>query len=549
MAELLFFRGGELQMRAALKGQRTVLGRAAEADLVLPDRAVSRLQCEVVPRGSGFALVDRSGRGTPVSQRLAGEGGTALKDGDEIRLGEFQVIFGADGGEHSAPEVTTPRRPRGGKTGPLGRDAGFDKVRARLKVRRPEGESTIPLRAEEGYRLVVGTDPEGPYQLELDDRFVSAEHCRLAFKNGHWVLTDLKSKNGTYVDRVRIGEAYLSGRAAIRVGETTLHFEQDSSPTWPQEAPLPGLVTRDPAMAQVVEQVRRLAPERVAVAIHGETGTGKEVVARAIHLLSERREQPFVALNCGALPKELVESELFGHEKGAFTGADKSRAGAFEEADGGTLFLDEVGDLPLSVQVKLLRTLERGEIRRLGSSRTDVVDVRLVSATHHDLLQGVETGGFREDLYYRLCVAPVEIPPLRQRVGDIVPLAEYFVSLFVPGEGLVALSPSARTKLESHSWPGNARELKNVMQLALLHRRGPVITDDDLAFRTSVRRQKALETLKVAGRSLDEIEREAFRLALERHGGDRKGAMEELGIARSTFFRKLEEFGLGREER
>ncbi len=550
MAELLFFRDGELQMRAPLKGP-TVLGRAAEADLVLPDRAVSRLQCQVLPQGGGWALVDRSGRGTQVSHRLATDHGTELQDGDEIRLGEFQVIFGALSPEAAEPEVTMPvsHASRRGKTGRLGREGAREPRRAQVRVRRAEGESVIPLRPEEGYRLLIGTDPEGPYQLELDDRFVSAEHCRLAFRGGQWVLTDLQSKNGTFVDRLRIGEAYLTGCVTIRVGETTLTFEPEAAAEEGPAEPLPGLVTRDPAMAPVVEQVRRLAPARVSVAIHGETGVGKEVIARSLHALSERAEMPFVALNCGALPKDLVESELFGHEKGAFTGADRARAGAFEEADGGTLFLDEVGDLPLSAQVKLLRVLESGEVRRLGSSKTEVVDVRLLSATHQDLMAAVERGAFREDLYYRLCVAPLEVPPLRRRVSDVMPLAEHFLSRLAPGEAEVTFSPSARAKLEAHAWPGNVRELRNVVQLALLQRRGLVVTGDDLSFRTVGRRKKSCETLTVAGRTLESIEKEAYRLAMERHAGDKKAAMEELGVARSTFFRKLEEFGLGGEER
>jgi DNA-binding NtrC family response regulator len=543
MAELLFFRDDELQMRAPLKHARAVLGRAAEADFVLPDRSISRLQCELVQRGAGWALVDLSGRGTPVSSRTASGAGTALRDGDEIRAGPFTIVFAATR-TLAEPELTNPRRARRGTTGPLDPSAVSLGRRARLRVRQPEGETNVVLQPQEGWTAVIGTDPDGPVQVQLSDKFVSAEHCRLAFRKGRWVLSDLDARNGTFVDGVRILECVLLGRASIRVGETTLHFEEESTLRPLGEELLPGLVTRDPAMAPVVERVRQFAPGKVPVYVRGETGVGKEVVSRAVHLLSGRRDGPFVALNCGAIAKETVESELFGHEKGAFTGADRARAGAFEEAHGGTLFLDEIGDLPLALQVKLLRVLERGEVRRLGGSRTNLVDVRIVSASHRNLDLMVEDGSFREDLYWRLCVATIEIPPLRQRLGDVLPLAEHFLEQLGPASPRVTLSPAARARLESHSWMGNARELRNVVQTALLQRRGPLITPEDLTLRPAPRRSKAGSTLRLNGLTMDEIEREAYRLALERHDGDRRAAMEELGIARSTFFRKLAEFGL-----
>lgn len=547
MAELLFFRDDRLQMRVSLRAPRMVLGRGNEPDLQLPDRAVSRIQCELVAKGSGHLLIDRSGRGTRVGHRVALANGTMLRDGDELRLGEFLVLYSAERAPDpdAQPEVTSPgRRSSGRRTARLGAEPSAERVRARLRLNGPDGETVVPLRAEEGFRLVIGSDPQAPQQLAIEDRFVSREHCAVAMSKGRWVLTEHQdAMNGTFVDGVRVLKCVLEGRATIRLGETTVVFEQDRTQALSLE-PLPGLVTRDPAMSPLVELVRRVASSRAPVAIHGETGSGKEVIARAIHLLSDRRDGPFVALNCGAIPRETVESELFGHERGAFTGADRTRTGAFEEASGGTLFLDEIGDLPLDIQVKLLRTLERGEIRRMGSNRTLKVDVRIVSATHVDLVAAIDEGAFREDLFYRLCVVPVEVPPLRMRPADILPLAEHFVSQLAPSE--VTLSPSARVKLESHPWPGNARELRNVVQAALLLRRGEVITDEDLQIRAP-RRKKQTPSLKLAGRTLEEIEREAFRLALERNDWDKRAAMEELGVARSTFFRKLDEYGLARQ--
>jgi DNA-binding NtrC family response regulator len=539
MPELLFFRDGELQMRAALRQERTSIGRAPQSDFVVPDREVSRSQCEIVQRGSGYALVDLSGNGTPVTKRHATATGTLLKDGDEIYLGTFSIVFSAAEAP-VPPEPTSPARHRGNRTA-IARRGESAAVRTSLRVRLPEGETVIPLRPENGYAIVLGSDPRGTVQLELKDEFVSANHCKIAWKD-RWVLTDLASRNGTFVDGVRVLECVLSGNAQVRIGETLVLFEQELSGSG-RDQPLPGLVSRDPSMRPVIELVQRIAPSQVPMAIHGETGAGKEVIARAIHLLSSRRDGPFVALNCGAIPAETVESELFGHEKGAFTGADRARPGAFTEANGGTLFLDEVGELPLQTQVKLLRVLERGEIRRVGGSRTEEVSVRIVSATHRDLSAAVTERSFREDLYYRLFVAPVELPPLRQRLGDVMPLAEFFAAGFTPGQPPPTFASPARARLEGHSWPGNVRELRNVVQMALLNRTSGTITADDIILRPPPKLHAA-DSLRLVGRSMDEIEREAYRLSLLRHNGDRVAVIKELGVSRSTFFRKMDEYGL-----
>jgi transcriptional regulator with GAF, ATPase, and Fis domain len=225
-----------------------------------------------------------------------------------------------------------------------------------------------------------------------------------------------------------------------------------------------------------------VAPSGVAVTIFGETGTGKELVAHAIHARSTRRDRPFIPVNCAALNKELIESELFGHEKGAFTGADRARAGAFEEAHGGTLFLDEIGELSPELQAKLLRVLESGEVKRVGSSKPIHADVRVVAATHRDLLAMARKGQFREDLYYRLCVFPLTLPPLRRRLNDLSLLTDHFVQRFSPPGVAVKVSSGARTRLAAHPFTGNIRELRNVVHRALLLRSGSTIEPDQIVF-------------------------------------------------------------------
>jgi sigma-54-specific transcriptional regulator len=242
------------------------------------------------------------------------------------------------------------------------------------------------------------------------------------------------------------------------------------------------LVFEDPRSVEVLARLRQIAPSEATVLIMGETGTGKEIVARHIHALSGRRDRPFVAVNCGALASTLIESELFGHEKGAFTGAHSSKPGWFEAASGGTLFLDEIGDLPLAMQVKLLRVLQEGEVVRVGARQPIRVDVRLVAATNVSLQQAVTAGHFREDLFYRLNVAPLLLPPLRERPGDILPLVEYFTAFYQQRLGLPApaLSEQAEQRLLQHAWPGNIRELENAVHHALLVCQGNTITPSDL---------------------------------------------------------------------
>ncbi|MGJ7517187.1 sigma-54 interaction domain-containing protein [Pseudomonas baetica] len=255
--------------------------------------------------------------------------------------------------------------------------------------------------------------------------------------------------------------------------------------------PSPALATSIRATAQVFEDpksqallahLQQIAPSEASVLIIGETGTGKELVARHIHNLSARRNRPFVAVNCGAFSESLVEAELFGHEKGAFTGALSAKAGWFEEADGGTLFLDEIGDLPMAIQVKLLRVLQEREVVRLGSRKSIPINVRVLAATNVQLEKAINAGHFREDLYYRLDVVSLELSPLRERPGDILPLTRHFIDAYSQrlGYGSITISKEAELKLRSYSWPGNIRELENVIHHTLLICRNGVIERDDL---------------------------------------------------------------------
>ena len=295
------------------------------------------------------------------------------------------------------------------------------------------------------------------------------------------------------------------------------------------------IIGRSKAMKEILSLIAQVAPSRTNVLVTGESGTGKELIARALHFSSPWAERPFVSLNCGALPPDLLENELFGHERGAFTGAEERKPGLFEVVEGGTLFLDEIGDLPLPLQVKLLRAVQERRIRRLGGTEELDVDFRLVTATNRDLSALIEAGDFREDLYYRLNVLTIALPPLRERRDDVPILAGHFLGHFARREGkeLDGFNEAALSVLESYDWPGNVRELENVVERAVILARSRKITTTALP--PSLLRRKRIEELP----TLEEIERQHILEVLERTGGNRSQAARILGLDRSSLWRKL----------
>ena len=316
---------------------------------------------------------------------------------------------------------------------------------------------------------------------------------------------------------------------------------------------LQGLMSDDPAMQEALSVVARVAPTRASVLILGESGTGKELVARALHEASPRRAAPFVAVNCAALNENIIESELFGHEKGAFTGAAERSRGRFEQADGGTLFLDELAEIPAPVQVKLLRVLQERTIERVGGNAPIAVDVRLLSATHGDLPATVAAGTFREDLLYRLNVVTIDLPPLRQRRGDIPALADAFLVRYAEENGrpVTGISREALDLLLRHRWPGNVRELQNVIERAVVMARGDVLTRADLPseFGTAAAGDAPDEYDSDAPlpERVEQLEREAIRQALAATGGNQSQAATRLGITERNLRYKLEKYGMRQE--
>lgn len=388
------------------------------------------------------------------------------------------------------------------------------------------GEVASQKLLRDGEALVIGSGKE--VDVRIDDRTVSKRHCRIRAERGRLFVEDLGSTNGVYVGGGRVASAVLSPGASFVVGRTVVSCREASSFDEPIEdgptEPWPGVIAGSAAMRLVIAQVKKLAAVKAPVLFSGETGTGKDVLAKALHMSGPRRDQPFVALNVGALPRELAEAELFGHERGAFTGANVARDGAFVEAHRGTLFLDEVAELPLDLQVKLLRVLEDFRVRRIGGRGYREVDVRITSATWADLERRIAEGRFRLDLYQRLAVFVIHVPPLRERSSDIVALAEKILRDVRDEVGPRELMPSAVARLLAHRWPGNVRELRNVVYRAAMTASGRQIRASDIAASLSATTKKRKPP----------ISPEEARAYVERHPGNISAAARRLGIPRST---------------
>jgi len=385
-------------------------------------------------------------------------------------------------------------------------------------------------------------------QLRLSDPTVSRLHCQFVPRRDGFRLVDVGSTNGTFVDGVRVRDADLLASTTVRLGASVLRLELGAEPVrvaLSKQRSFGRILGGSIEMRRLYAILERVAPSDATVLIQGETGTGKELIARAIHQLSPRRNGPFVRVNCAAIPLGLLESELFGHEKGAFTGALAQKIGRFELAHQGTLFLDEVGDIPLELQPKLLRVVQEQEFERLGSTRTQRVDVRLVAATNRNLEEMVGDKQFREDLYFRLNVFPIRIPPLRERAGDIPLLVRHFVDKYAQrmNKQIETIPEEAMAALCRYSWPGNIRELQNFIERAVILTPGSVlqIQIDEL--------QSSRPIASTVSGTLEDVERQRILEALRETGaviGGQQGAAARLGLKRTTLLSKMQKLGISR---
>jgi DNA-binding NtrC family response regulator len=395
------------------------------------------------------------------------------------------------------------------------------------EVQDDDGSRVVPLDLG---RFEVGSSGKCP--ITIADKAVSSHHVTFDVESERVIVRDAGSKNGTYVGALRVREASADAGTVVTIGRSTITLRASCAlDAQPKVEPLPGLLGSSMAMRRVAADVRRLAPWKQPVLVCGESGCGKELVAHALHALSPRKTKPFIAINVTSVPRELVESEFFGHEKGSFTGAHARRRGAFEEAEGGTLFLDEIGDLPIEAQPKLLRALDGYAIRSVGASGDATRDVRLVAATHAPLRKRVDEGTFRRDLFHRLEVFTITLPPLRDRRGDVGPIARAVLRSIEHDVGPKTLSSAAIARLASEQWPGNVRELRNaVLRAASLAPRETIDAID-------IERAIAPEG-RIIEQPMNRMSPQLAKTLVRDHRGNVSAAARAAGMHRSTF-RKL----------
>jgi DNA-binding NtrC family response regulator len=534
------------------------IGRGADCDVALEDAKASRRHA-ILRVGRDVEIVDLGSRnGTVVDgRRLSPHERVTMSTGSVVTLGATVILL--QRGTPSAAHTSTAEE----------YDAAFAEERARAAsagtsfavlllrvrpVRRPPAGDASAMTTRE---VLLGQEVESALQRVLTDgdvlSLVDAWSYRVLLRGRddpatRRVARELSARLAAWSVRAEVGAATYPGDGTTR--RALEHAAEAALREVGYDAPVTVRANAPPATPDLDAVVERVAGSNISVLLLGETGVGKEVMAGAVHARSPRAAAPFVGINCAAFSEALFESELFGHERGAFTGADRAKPGLLEVAEGGTVFLDEVGEMPPSLQVKLLRVLERREVLRVGSVQPRPIDVRIVSATNVDLEAEIAARRFRQDLYFRLNGISITIPPLRQRADEIEPLARHFLEIGAAAIGrrpVPALAPDALEALHAHDWPGNIRELRNVIERALVLSVGPTIRRDDLQLATGPAQRVAEST--PAGSTLasgEREERERIVLALERCVGNQTYAAEMLGISRRTLVSRIAKYGIPR---
>ncbi len=542
MHQLVFARDRRNLFHIRLQNSTTKIGRSARCDVVLTDPEISREHAAIF-HSEGQYLLKQQGQGS-IQVNGSEQSSHVLKLGDKFQIGPWEAEFQTF--ENSNPSLDATQVTRG--EAPVtqavaGGRRGY--VLRHMKVVVQRANETPKSYSLGNTALSVGADPKN--DIVLDDSFTSSRHLKIVTENDEVWVCDLGSTNGTILGGIKIRHAQWDPDAIIKVGQCQLSLQESSSLKTVEPLITDrffGMVGETPVMQKLYGELQQVGPTHATVLVLGESGVGKELVAQAVHALSTRASGPFVALNCGAISKELIESELFGHEKGAFTGAGRQHDGAFGQAKGGTLFLDEIGELPLDLQPKLLRVLENRTYRRVGGSEELNSDVRIVAATHRDLAELVRQKAFREDLFFRLFVLPLPVPRLRDHLDDIPLLTETFLKEFSP-TGAKPLTVDASQKLRNHPYPGNVRELRNVILRASLMARGKQIEAADIVFPDNFNEAGQDDVLLFQGiERLEEMEKKLILQSLVAHKWNKAQAAQSLGIAKSTLFSKIKLYQL-----
>lgn len=508
------------------------IGRDASCDVVLTDDGVSRLHCEIVKKYGKYEIKDLSKNGISINNKKAVK--EFLRDGDQIKIGGWTAYLQKS--KTPTNQVTVAKSDESTKIIEFDGSKKILTLEALdLTIKSASGNKLH--RTFKQSKITIGSSESNDVIIK-DDDYISKKHCRLTVEDSGIILTDLGSTNGTFYESEKVEKIVLPGRSKFTIGKTEISVKkvQTKEKLKPEKENIGSMIGATDSIKGIFALISRVAQSDATVCITGESGTGKELVAKSVHDMGSRASNPFVAINCGAIPPNIIESELFGHEKGAFTGATNTHRGVFEQASMGTLFLDEIGEMPPDLQTRLLRVLETRTIRRIGGQRDIPVDVRIVAATNQNLKQNVARGKFREDLFFRIHVIPIHIPPLRERKKDIEVLAEHFVKMFCPDGEEKNISSGAMNKLLKHSWPGNVRELKNTIQRALVMNQGNVINLHDIHI-TELKDTHGLKNIPLISK-----EKEAIIEALRKSSGNQLKASRILGIARTTLSNKINKY-------
>jgi transcriptional regulator with AAA-type ATPase domain/pSer/pThr/pTyr-binding forkhead associated (FHA) protein len=522
MAVLVFFKDDHLLFEYRITARRTTIGRSDTCDVALPGESVSRLHCWVEQHQQRFILMDKSRHGTIVAnQRIERK---EIEVGEAFVLGDYKVFLREEHKEVSSTIDVLPKR---------NHEFIYTSAQQTL-INRASVIVTDGASKGKSFLLKRSTMTIGSLgsDLVLIDSLLQKDHCMIRVSRGRAMVE--AGSGPVFLDGQRVTTTTpVYSDEEVFIGGTSFRIESRPVVEEPEAKTFGTMIGTSFAMQRVFGQLRLFAGHDFPVLIFGESGTGKELAAKGIHEVSTRSSGPFIAINCGAIPTNLIESELFGHEKGAFSGATTRRDGAFQQAHGGTLFLDELGDLPLEAQVKLLRVLESGEVRRVGGSKVEYPNVRIVTATNKHLSEMVHQGLFREDLLFRLQVLSIKLPSLRERIEDI-PLLAKEVCLSLHKE--CRLSPEAEGVLCTHSWPGNVRELRNVLTRGFVLG-GTRIDIPDIELYSSESNLKSFP-------SSNRDEAIYLRTLIQKHNGNRSAMARELGLPRTTLLYKLQRLGL-----
>ncbi len=528
MIELVFSRDGKPCLRQQVDETSLTIGRDTDNQVQLTDEDISRKHLRIEWKDGKYVVTDFSSNGTYLNNRPIKT--SPLKVGDSLTIGRWTVEVVAGRADTRSTTVIAPKQP----TSIL----NFDAEKKSISVERIKLTVTTPDQKKENFTLrrtetVIGQAES--CDVEINDSFISRRHCRLINKGSRIMLMDLGSTNGTYVEGVRVDNVSLPLEGSFKIGKSTIDYKLDRhfeivSPSL--ETSLGPMIGASEKMREIFSLIEKVAPSDATVLITGESGTGKDLAARLLHQMSHRAEKPFISINCGAIPASIIESQLFGHEKGSFTGAIERMSGLIEQANGGTLFLDEIGEMPLELQTRLLQVIESKKVRRIGGKEEIEVDFRLIAATNKELQRLAADGRFREDLFYRLYVIPIHLTPLRERGDDLKILAQRFIKDLSVPRAMTKLTDAAIEKLASHDWPGNVRELKNVIQRAILFSTSTTLDAKDISY-------APIETKAAGDANLENKERDTIIASLIKFGGNQTKAATELGIARTTLSAKV----------